>query len=137
MAKLHHLRLDLDVIQLTEPTSIHEAPDYLGRCVVGGVTVTGNRASSALGAAQSLLYTLTGAGAGEKAQEATIGLSLALAGSDLGKVAAELDAERGASSVPRLGPSDAPARATVTSAPDATSEEAGADEPEFGGYVSE
>lgn len=92
MPKLHRLMLDVAVIQLTEPTSIHERPDYIARTEVGGVHVTGNRADSALGAAQSLFYILTGAAQTEKAQEATIGLSLALAGTDLDTVGDEVAA---------------------------------------------
>lgn len=90
MPRLTHLNLDVAVIQLTEPTSIHERPDYIARTEVGGVSIIGSRADSALGAAQSLFYVLTGAGGTEKAQEAAVGLALAVAGTDMATVDAEL-----------------------------------------------
>lgn len=90
MPKMNHVLLDVAVIQLTEPASIHEMPSYIARCEVGGVSVIGNRAESALGAAQSLFYILTGAGGTEKAQDASVGLSLAVAGTDMQAVDDEL-----------------------------------------------
>jgi len=84
--------LGVSVIQLTEPKSIYERPDYLARTTVGGVTVIGNRSDTALGAVQSLFFILTGSGGTEKSEEATVGLSLAVAGTDMNAVNADLAA---------------------------------------------
>lgn len=90
MPTMQSFDVTVSVIQLTEPKSIYERPDYLARTQIGGVTVIGNRSDTALGATQSLFFILTGAGGTEKSEEATVGLSLAVAGTDMATVDSEL-----------------------------------------------